>query len=342
MKKILFPILALILVACATSQVTTTSEVIASLPPSTMTIVPTPTLNPQFVFLQEQIADSGNRFALLPDGTIQETTLEGIKIIPGISVDNEGQIRLMVNGEEVVLSLADMNLNEIDGIKIKGFTYDEHTNEWAKTKFQVNDDYKNFLECYVPPEAILDKSYVEYLKTLDWPDFDLASLKFQVMVKAGNNNQYENLTYDFYTAPNYPDPKTRPFQRKVFCHTIYNETFYGVVPTRYYSNGVNPQDYPWVIGLIYLGPVGEGESSVAGKQSFMNTYVEEMNFPVYKMTNLLFPPGFTPIPDPLPTAIFEKYPDMQARFDAFIAGDPTSLDGIALPVEDISLGKYYK
>ena len=154
MKKILFPILALILVACATSQVTTTSEVIASLPPPTATIIPTPTLNPQFVILQEQIANSGNRFALLPDGTIQETTSEGIKIIPGILVDNEGQIRLLVNGEEVVLSLADVTFDNIDGIKIEGYSYIEETGEWVMGL--VIPEYLQNLEFVTKPESLND------------------------------------------------------------------------------------------------------------------------------------------------------------------------------------------
>jgi hypothetical protein len=130
MKKILFPILALILVACATPQVTSTLEATVTIPPPTATIIPTPTLNPQFAILQEQIANSGNRFALLPNGTIQETTSEGVNIVQGLSVDKNGTITLQVADTLVILLPADVTFDEAKGIKIKGYSYNQQTGEW--------------------------------------------------------------------------------------------------------------------------------------------------------------------------------------------------------------------
>ena len=118
MNKILLPLLALILAAYASPQVIVTpfAEVTVTSPPPIATAIPTPTLHPQFIELQDKVAASGERFALLPDGTIEETTAEGATIVPGISVDKNGVMTISVNGESVTLDPADVKFDDLGGM----------------------------------------------------------------------------------------------------------------------------------------------------------------------------------------------------------------------------------
>ena len=63
MNKILLPFLALFLAACASPQVIVTpfAEVTVTSPPPIATAIPTPTLHPQFVELQDKVAVSGEQ-----------------------------------------------------------------------------------------------------------------------------------------------------------------------------------------------------------------------------------------------------------------------------------------
>ena len=112
------------LVSCA-PQVTVTSEVtVTSLPP-TATAMPMPTLHPQFVVLQEQVAASGERFTLMPDGTIQDGAIP----ISGLNVDKNGVMTLQVGDQIVELSFEDLSFSD-NGIEVKGYTFNKETGEW--------------------------------------------------------------------------------------------------------------------------------------------------------------------------------------------------------------------
>ena len=112
------------LVSCA-PQVTVTSEVtVTSLPP-TATAMPMPTLHPQFVVLQEQVAASGERFTLMPDGTIQDGAIP----ISGLNVDKNGVMTLQVDDQIVELSFEDLSFGD-NGIEVKGYTFNKETGEW--------------------------------------------------------------------------------------------------------------------------------------------------------------------------------------------------------------------
>lgn len=86
MRKIFLAAFVLFLTACSSPQVTVTSQVTVTLPPPTAAIIPTPTLHPQFVELQDKVAASGERFTLLPDGIMwwdcRECADKGLKL-PG-------------------------------------------------------------------------------------------------------------------------------------------------------------------------------------------------------------------------------------------------------------------
>ncbi len=126
MNKILLPLLALILVACASPKVTVVSEVTVTSSPPTATPIPTPTLHPQFVDLQEKIAASGERFTLLSDGTIQD----GAITVPGLFVDKNGVMTLQVGGESVTIPPADVSFDDTKGVSAEGYTLDEATRLW--------------------------------------------------------------------------------------------------------------------------------------------------------------------------------------------------------------------
>lgn len=139
-RPILFLILfTSILAGCSTPQVTVAT---VTLQP-TETPIPTPTLHPQFAEIQEQIADSGGRFTLQVDGTIQD----GTQIIPGITVAPDGTITLAVDDEIVILDPDDMTFDEEHGISVKGYELDEN-GKWVEAESeavqQAREDFSKY------------------------------------------------------------------------------------------------------------------------------------------------------------------------------------------------------
>ncbi|MBI3167084.1 MAG: hypothetical protein HYZ22_01290 [Chloroflexi bacterium] len=112
MKNSILLFLAFILTACAS-----TPQVTVTLPPPTDTPIPTPTLHPQFIELQEQIASTGGRFTLNPDGHIYDSETA----IPDITVAPDETMTLMVNNEEIVLDKGQVSFSDETGISIEGY-----------------------------------------------------------------------------------------------------------------------------------------------------------------------------------------------------------------------------
>ncbi|GAB1470113.1 hypothetical protein MASR2M66_09900 [Chloroflexota bacterium] len=154
MKKNLFPILALILIAC-TPQVTVTSEVTVSLsPPPTDTPIPTPTSHPKFIELQNFIDDSSEKFILLPDGTIEELTADGTKqIIPNLQIDQNGVINIIFNNEHIVIEQSQIAFDDENGLTIEGYELDEN-DEWVEAN-NAEDMASTVLDQYsINPESV--------------------------------------------------------------------------------------------------------------------------------------------------------------------------------------------
>jgi hypothetical protein len=131
MNKTSFLFLALLLIAC-TPQVTVTSEVTITLtPPPTQTPIPTPNLHPQFIELQTFIASSA-RFTLLPDGTIEEQTVDGGRqTVPNLHVDQNGVINIIFNNEHVLIETSQISFDDENGLTINGYELNE-TGEWVE------------------------------------------------------------------------------------------------------------------------------------------------------------------------------------------------------------------
>lgn len=156
MKKI-FLFAFIFLAACSGQipQVTVTSEVtVTSLPP-TETPIPTPTLHPQFIALQDQIAASGERFTLNTDGTVQD----GATAIPGLNVAPDGKISITVNGEQVEIDPAIMSFDDENGLSIEGFEDADGDGEWGVAQLTPEEQLTVDLERW---NLTSDKYNVDY------------------------------------------------------------------------------------------------------------------------------------------------------------------------------------
>lgn len=170
MKKsiLFFIVLTSILAGCSAPQVTVTSKVTATLTPlSTETPIPTPTLHPQFIEVQEKIAASGQRFTLNQDGTVKD----GSEIIPGLTVTPNGTMMLIVGDEEIELDSSNISFDDEKGISIVGYEQNEE-GEWVR--FEIKEypicssvEYRN---CVIENvDELFDGSYMRWFATLSQP-----------------------------------------------------------------------------------------------------------------------------------------------------------------------------
>ncbi|HET7098794.1 MAG TPA: hypothetical protein VFI61_01010 [Patescibacteria group bacterium] len=87
-------------------------------------------VSPEFITVMDQVATSQN-FTLMPNGTIQEKIVDGVKEVTGLSVDKKGQMTLLVNGEQISVDPTDVIFNDQDGgVSIKGYKQNAETGLW--------------------------------------------------------------------------------------------------------------------------------------------------------------------------------------------------------------------
>ncbi len=151
MPKISLIIFAIILISCS-PQVTVTPT--ATIPPPTSTPIPTPTLHPDFVAVQNQLAELNENLTLLPDGTIEEQTADGGRqTIPNLHVDQNGVINIIFNNEHVVIDKSQISFDD-EGLKIEGYELDDN-GEWVEATLAPEDVATAILEQYsVNPESV--------------------------------------------------------------------------------------------------------------------------------------------------------------------------------------------
>ncbi len=127
-KKIfLFTFIFLVSCSGQIPQVTVTSEVTVTLPPTEI-LIPTPTSHPQIIALQELIAASGDRFTLNPDGTIQD----GETTISGLHVGKNGKITILITGKPVEIDPSSLRFDYKNGITIDGYSDKDLDGDWVK------------------------------------------------------------------------------------------------------------------------------------------------------------------------------------------------------------------
>ncbi|KXK11668.1 MAG: hypothetical protein UZ14_CFX002002710 [Chloroflexi bacterium OLB14] len=111
---------------------TVTSQVTVTSPPPTETPIPTPTLHPDFVAVQNQFAEISEHLTLLPDGTVEEMTTDGGRqTIPNLHVDENGTITILVEGQPVTLTTADLSFDNEKGLFVNGYELNED-GEWVE------------------------------------------------------------------------------------------------------------------------------------------------------------------------------------------------------------------
>lgn len=157
MKNFLLPLLILILSACASPQVAVTST---ASPIPTNTPIPTPTLHPKFIELQNLIDDSGERFTLLTDGTIEELIADSKRqTVPNLHVDQNGIITIIFNNKGIVIKSSEIRFDDEKGLTVKGYELDEK-GEWVEAISEAELLIIRLFEKYgIDPEIyILTKS----------------------------------------------------------------------------------------------------------------------------------------------------------------------------------------
>ncbi len=321
MNKILLPLLALILVACASPKVTVVSEVTVTSSPPTATPIPTPTLHPQFVALQESIAASGERFTLLPDGTIQD----GATVVPGLSVDKTGAITLRGLSSQVALDAADVSFDDEKGVSVKGYTLDEATGKWAVERpikeFPWCKDMHLFEQCVIDPADLQEQGrYAQ--STLTEGLFDPAQVNFVPMTPMSTFNLMNAtfLTPNIETVPNYKIEATRPFKNQyMFGKTTIDGVEQYVIQVPYYIEGVVAQNFPVITGV---NPVGAG----GYKNSKAGQYLTQMNVPVWNITDLSLAIQY---PNPK-TGVNFTMEEVQTIVEEMKVGNFANTDGLVL------------
>lgn len=121
-KNVILVIISIVLTACSAQP----PQVTVTLPPSTDTPIPTPTLHPQFSALQDLVANEESDKYSLPsaeDGLLFDGQPTGV------DVDKNGVISINVNGETVIIDPATVHFG-VDGLQIDGYDLDE-TGAWG-------------------------------------------------------------------------------------------------------------------------------------------------------------------------------------------------------------------
>jgi hypothetical protein len=107
-------------------------------------------------------------------------------------------------------------------------------------------------------------------RQLDWdPDSTNPNYVDMWWYKSGE------LIFNPNTSPNYSDASTRFFQRRVIGYNTDSGVTSAIVATRYQLPGLQPNEYPIIIGVIQTG---SGQLNVAAK-----VFLDKMNYTVFQV-----------------------------------------------------------
>ncbi len=121
----IFVILFSVLTACSSPQATVTrsAEVTVTLPPLTVTLIPTPTIVPAFLTIQEQAAAANENFTIMDNGSIEAKLPDGsIGPILGITLNPDGtSYTITVDGKPVSISADEVSISDANGLNVNGY-----------------------------------------------------------------------------------------------------------------------------------------------------------------------------------------------------------------------------
>ncbi|MHB8779110.1 MAG: hypothetical protein ACYC6R_15330, partial [Anaerolineales bacterium] len=285
MKKIIL-FLLILSASCASPQVTVTSakRVTVTSPPLAATIIPTPTLHPQFIELQSQIAASGETFTLRSDGTIEQMTSEGAVTVPGLAVDKNGVMTLSVGDDLVILDPADVTWSE-ENIFIKGYTQDEN-GKWGVERpikeFPICTP-ENFCDCQFDLENDIWNGDVDkWLLTLSKP-FDIEKINNVPLVWYQG---WGRIQYSADTDPNFRIPGSEQQHREATAGLlVYEENGvkyeYIFIPLEFYDPATGKSHWVKTVTAIYE----RGGLTAKSFEDWVSGHWDEMRYMPIVTTN---------------------------------------------------------
>lgn len=277
------------LAACSVQQlqVTVTSApteccakvTVTSTPHPTETPFPTPTLHPQFIAAQEKVAASGERFILLPDGTIQD----GAIVVPGLLVDKNGIITLQGDSSQVTISPEDVSFDDDKGVNVAGYTLDQETGKWGVERpikeFPWCKDMHLFEQCVIDVADLQEHGRFTQ-STLTEGLFDPTQLKIMTEFNSISSPNGKLLVPNIETAPNYKNEATAPFKKNyIFGMTTINGVDHYVIQVPYYIEGVEVNDFPVITGVRQVGNGAYREYNVG-------VFLDRMNVVPWNISDL--------------------------------------------------------
>lgn len=177
---------------------------------------------------------------------------------------------------------------------------------------------EKFRECPITVDDLFNGEYLRWLKTLSKP-FDPAKLKWVPMEEISYPNG-RIIVYDTKTAPNYRNESSAPFRRNITSGvTTYQGSDYLIIPIEYADpkDPGNPEKNVWVIGVELLFTKAYGQNAP-------NTWKNKMHIAPIVTSDGYWANGASV---PLATKSFEEDPKMAERFQSFLAGNVSALDG---------------
>jgi hypothetical protein len=183
---------------------------------------------------------------------------------------------------------------------------------------------EKFRDCPIAVEDLFNGNYHRWLKTLSKP-FDPAKLKW-VPMELVNGPGLPFIGYDTSTAPNYKDESVAPFRRSVTGGvTTYQDMDYLIIPIEYADpkDPGNPEKNVWVIGVKPIIVKAREQIVISGWKNGMHIAPIVTSDKYWSNNSEV----------PLLTKSFEENPDMAERFQSFLAGNVSALDGKMVQIE---------
>lgn len=289
-------------------------------------------VGPEFADLQTKIA-SGNNFTLMIDGSVwQKLPDKSWSVVNGIQAERDGSgFNLTVDGNQVRLDKSDVDFSGDKGISVAGYTLGENR-KWGVEAIKEYSICKieRFYDCVVPYEDLENGDYWRWLQTLSKP-FDPLKVKDIPLITQTFRSVTEKteIIYDTSGGPNFADPSVMPFRRDVTSGIVYYEyngiRSYGALrPIEFYDKN-DPTNNKWIIAIESL--YYEREDVTPQNNQYLQWDIDTWKRWMRVTPILTTTYGRLGLEDPLVKDTFERYPDMQARFQRFVAGDVGALSG---------------